>query len=105
MLKTVLAISLTAAALSWIPAQAAETVAQAATGNSAPSSGAAAAARNYQCTDSDMAEIQASGEKMTDATKKGMFMKEMQMAKDSMGKKDQQGCADHMKNLTNMFAN
>jgi hypothetical protein len=74
-----------------------------ATGNVAPKSGAAAAATNYDCTDTSMKELRAEGGKMGDASKKAMFMKEMDMADASMGK-DAAGCSDHMKNLTNMLS-
>jgi hypothetical protein len=74
-----------------------------ATGNVAPKSGAAAAATNYTCTDASMKELRAEGDKMADASKKAMFMKEMDMADASMAK-DAAGCSDHMKNLTNMLS-
>jgi hypothetical protein len=75
----------------------------AATGNVAPKSGAAAAATNNVCTDTSMKELRAEGGKMADASKKAMFMKEMDMADASMAK-DAAGCSDHMKNLTNMLS-
>jgi hypothetical protein len=104
MLKFVLAIGVATAALAFIPAQAGTVSAPSTNTNTAPSSGAAAAATNYECTDTSMKEIRAEGDKIVDATKKAAFLKEMQMAGDSMAGKDAAGCADHMKNLTNMYS-
>lgn len=92
MLKIVLALGLASVAFASLPAH-------------AQSSGAAAAARNYQCVDTDMSELQARGEKIADAGKKAEFMKEMKMAHDDMVSKNMVGCANHMGNLTNMFTN
>ena len=61
-----------------------------------------AQAQTTSCTDADMMKMQASVDKMTDATKKEAAMKEMAMAKDSMAKKDDKGCMDHMKTLDTM---
>jgi hypothetical protein len=103
MLKTIFALSLAGAALAFVPAHAGSQSAPSSNTNSAPSSGAAAAATNYHCTAEDMAKLQASMEGMTDAGKKAGAMKEMAMAKDSMGANDEKSCLDHMRNLTNMF--
>jgi hypothetical protein len=99
MRKALFSLSLAASLLA-IPALAQN---NAASGNVAPKSGAAAAATNYVCTDTSMKELRAEGDKMKDASKKAMFMKEMDLAGASMGK-DDAGCADHMKNLTNMLS-
>jgi hypothetical protein len=100
MRKTILALGLTTAMFA-LPALAQN---NAATGNVAPKSGAAAAATNYECTDVSMKELRAEGDKMPDAGKKAMFMKEYQMAGDSMTGNDKEGCANHMRNLTNMLS-
>jgi hypothetical protein len=41
--------------------------------------------------------------KMTDATKKAAVMKEMDMAKDMMAKKDEKGCAMQMDKAMGMM--
>ena len=41
--------------------------------------------------------------KMTDATKKAAVMKEMDMAKDMMAKKDEKGCAMQMDKAKGMM--
>ena len=55
------------------------------------------------CTEADMTKMEAEAAKMTDATKKDGAMKEMMMAKESMGKKDDAGCATHMENAMKMM--
>jgi hypothetical protein len=55
------------------------------------------------CSDADMAKFQTSVMGMSDAAKKGMAMKEMSMAKDSMAKKDDKGCMTHMMKAQGMM--
>ncbi len=81
MLKSAFAMGLVAATLAFAPVQ----------------------AQTMSCTDADMMKMQGSMDKMTDATKKEMGMKEMAMAKESMAKKDEVGCMTHMKNMESMM--
>ena len=82
MLKSAFVIGLLATTSVWVPARAAEAMA---------------------CTDANMATMQDSVAKMTDAAKKAEAVKEMAMAKDSMSKKDDKGCMDHMGKLVTMM--
>ncbi len=82
MLKTLFVVGFAAAALAGGAAQAAETMA---------------------CTEANMKTVQAVVDKMKDAMQKDAATKEMTMAKDSMTKKDDKGCTDHMKNLQAMM--
>ena len=63
----------------------------------------AAQAQTMACTDADMTKMQGMVDKMADATQKDAANKEMMMAKDSMGKKDDKGCMDHMGNVEKMM--
>jgi hypothetical protein len=51
------------------------------------------------CTDDDMAKLQTAMEGMSDTPKKDMAMKEMNMAKDKMSQKNNDGCMMHMQNV------
>lgn len=57
------------------------------------------------CTTADMAKMSDDATKMTDTTKKAEVMKEMTMAKDMMGKKDEKACMTHMNNAAKMMPN
>ncbi len=48
------------------------------------------------CSEASMKTAHESMMKMTDATKKAEVIKEMDMAKDMMAKKDEKGCMMHM---------
>jgi hypothetical protein len=48
------------------------------------------------CSEASMTKANADMMKMTDATKKAATMKEMEMAKEMMMKKDEKGCMMHM---------
>ncbi len=81
MLKSAFALGLVAAALTFVPAQAAESM----------------------CNEAGMMKMQSGVEKMTDASKKEMAMKEMAMAKDGMAKKDDKECMMHMDKIKGMM--
>jgi hypothetical protein len=55
------------------------------------------------CSDANMKSANDSMMKMTDATKKAAVMKEMDMAKDMMAKKDEKGCAMQMDKAMGMM--
>jgi hypothetical protein len=55
------------------------------------------------CSEATMTKTNADMMKMTDATKKAAAMKEMEMAKTSMAKKDEKGCMTHMENAMGMM--
>ncbi|MBX9910667.1 MAG: hypothetical protein K2Z25_18415 [Beijerinckiaceae bacterium] len=55
-----------------------------------------AATPGMNCSEASMKTAHESMMKMTDATKKAAVMKEMDMAKDMMTKKDEKGCMMHM---------
>jgi hypothetical protein len=48
------------------------------------------------CTEADWTKVQTAAGKIPDATKKASAMKELDMAKDMMAKKDMAACATHM---------
>ncbi len=56
----------------------------------------AGAMPQMNCSDATMTKANADMMKMTDASKKAAAMKEMNMAKDMMAKKDEKGCMMHM---------
>jgi len=58
---------------------------------------------NMNCSDASMKTAHESMMKMTDATKKAAAMKEMDMAKDTMAKKDDAGCKMHMDKAMGMM--
>jgi hypothetical protein len=58
---------------------------------------------SMNCSDTNMKAMNDSMMKMTDATKKAAAMKEMEMAKDMMGKKDDNGCKMHMDKAMGMM--
>jgi hypothetical protein len=62
-----------------------------------------ARAADMKCDEAGMMKMQSGVTAMTDATKKEMAMKEMAMAKDSMGKKDDKGCMMHMEKIQGMM--
>lgn len=55
------------------------------------------------CSEATMAKANADMMKMTDATKKSAAMKEMEMAKGMMAKKDEKGCMMHMEKAMGMM--
>lgn len=55
------------------------------------------------CSEASMNKANADMMKMTDATKKAAAMKEMEMAKAMMAKKDEKGCMTHMENAMGMM--
>lgn len=55
------------------------------------------------CSDASMKAMQDSMMKMTDATKKAAAMKEMDMARDMMAKKDEKGCMMQMDKAMGMM--
>ena len=55
------------------------------------------------CSEAHMKTMNDSMMKMTDATKKASAMKEMDMAKDMMAKKDEKGCAMQMEKAQGMM--
>ncbi len=55
------------------------------------------------CSEATMMKANADAMKMTDATKKAAAMKEMEMAKDMMAKKDEKGCMTHMEKAMGMM--
>jgi hypothetical protein len=58
---------------------------------------------SMNCSDASMKAMNDSMMKMTDATKKAATMKEMDMAKDMMAKKDDKGCKMHMDKAMGMM--
>ncbi len=63
----------------------------------------AGAMMSMDCSDANMKSMDESMTKMTDATKKAAAMKEMNMAKDMMAKKDDKGCKMHMDKAMGMM--
>ena len=62
-----------------------------------------AATASKDCSDASMKAMQDNMMKMTDATKKAAAMKEMDMAKDMMAKKDEKGCMMQMDKAMGMM--
>ena len=58
---------------------------------------------SMNCSEASMMTANASVMKMTDATKKTAAMKEMDMAKDMMAKKDEKGCVAHLEKAMGMM--
>jgi hypothetical protein len=63
----------------------------------------AVAQDNMMCDEASMMKMNTGMEAMTDAAKKEEAMKEMQMAKDAMDKKDDANCKMHMENAMKMM--
>jgi hypothetical protein len=63
----------------------------------------AAAQDKMMCDEASMMKMNTGMEAMTDAAKKEEAMKEIQMAKEAMDKKDDAGCKMHMENAMNMM--
>ena len=61
------------------------------------------ATTGMNCSEASMKSANDSMMKMTDATKKAAVMKEMDMAKDMMAKKDEKGCAMQMDKAMGMM--
>ena len=61
------------------------------------------AAKSMNCSEASMKAAHDSMMKMTDATKKAEAMKEMDMAKDMMAKKDEKGCMMQMDKARGMM--
>lgn len=61
------------------------------------------AATGMNCSDANMKTANDSMMKMTDATKKAAVVKEMDIAKDMMLKKDEKGCAMHIDKAMGMM--
>ena len=61
------------------------------------------AMENMNCSEESMKAARESMMKMMDATKKAAVMKEMDMAKDMMGKKDEKGCMMQMNKAMGMM--
>lgn len=61
------------------------------------------ATTSMNCSEASMKTANDSMMKMTDATKKAATMKEMDMAKDMMAKKDDSGCKMHMDKAMGMM--
>ena len=55
------------------------------------------------CSEASMKTMRDSMMNMPDATKRAAAMKEMDMAKDMMGKKDEKGCMMHMDKARGMM--
>jgi hypothetical protein len=62
-----------------------------------------AAATSMNCSEANMTTAHDSMMKMTDATKRAAVMKEMDMAKDMMTKKDEKGCMAQMDKAMGMM--
>ena len=62
-----------------------------------------AAVPGMNCSEASMKTANDSMMKMTDATKKAAVMKEMDMAKDMMAKKDEKGCMTQMDKAMGMM--
>ena len=60
-------------------------------------------ATGMNCSEANMKTANDSMMKMTDASKKAAVMKEMDMAKDMMGKKDEKGCSMQMDKAMGMM--
>ncbi len=58
---------------------------------------------SVNCSEASMKAMNDSMMKMTDASKKAAAMKEMDMAKDMMAKKDEKGCAMQMDKARGMM--
>ena len=58
---------------------------------------------SMNCSEASMKTANESMMKMTDATKKAAVMKEMDMAKDMMAKKDEKGCMMQMDKAMGMM--
>lgn len=58
---------------------------------------------NMNCSEANMKTMHDSMMKMPDATKKAAVMKEMDMAKDMMAKKDEKGCMMQMEKANGMM--
>ena len=65
--------------------------------------GATTTTTGMNCSEASMKTMRDSMMKMTDATKKAAAMKEMDMAKDMMAKKDEKGCAMQMEKAQGMM--
>jgi hypothetical protein len=63
----------------------------------------AGAMMSKDCSDANMKSANDSMMKMKDATKKDAAMKEMNMAKDMMAKKDDKGCKMHLDKAMGMM--
>ena len=61
------------------------------------------ATTSKDCSEASMKAANESTMKMTDATKKAAVMKEMDMAKDMMAKKDEKGCMMQMDKAMGMM--
>lgn len=61
------------------------------------------ATKSMDCSDASMKAMHDSMMKMTDANKKSAAMKEMDMAKDMMAKKDEKGCMMQMDKAMGMM--
>jgi hypothetical protein len=61
------------------------------------------ATKSMNCSEASMKTAHESMMKMTDATKKAAAMKEMDMAKDMMAKKDEKGCMMQMDKAMGMM--
>ena len=55
------------------------------------------------CTEAAMTKMEGETATMKDAKAKEGAMKEVMMAKEAMGKKDEAGCATHMENAMKMM--
>ena len=62
-----------------------------------------AATKSMDCSDASMKAAHDSMMKMTDANKKAATMKEMDMAKDMIAKKDEKGCMMQMDKAMGMM--
>jgi hypothetical protein len=60
---------------------------------------------HVSCTTADLTKMSDEASKMTDATKKAEVMKEMAMATDMTGKKDEKACVTHMNNAMKLMPN
>ena len=96
--------TLASAALSVVLLAAAPAMAQTA-GTPAPATtpGAPVAAPAMKCTEAEMKTMSDTMMKMADSAKKAAAMKEMDMAKDMMAKKDEAGCMMQMQKTMDMM--
>lgn len=69
----------------------------------APAVAQTSGAMKMDCSEKGMKMANDSMMKMTDATKKTAAMKEMEMAKNMMAKKDEKNCMMHMEKATGMM--
>ena len=60
-------------------------------------------AKPMACTTEAITMMETDAGKMADAAKKDAMMKEITMAKDMMGKKDEKACMTHMENAQKMM--